>query len=95
METNKSTRAERLRAVREAFDALNMEDKAAFLAEATAATVVRGIEVAGKAVADEFDHIFRERERREEEREEPTPAGSEPTTPGTPPPAPGTPPPTP
>jgi len=72
MEMDDNLRKERLRNVREAFDSLSMEDKTAFLAEATASTVARGLEYAGKAVASELDHLFdvyEESRRKKEEKE--------------------------
>ena len=44
---------------REAFDDLKIEDRAVFLLEATVATVARGVEEVGRALADELDRFFR------------------------------------
>lgn len=47
--------------VRSGFKHLDFEDQARFLVEATARTVARSIEEAGRLVADELDQFFRQR----------------------------------
>jgi hypothetical protein len=69
MEMDDNLKSERLTRVRAAFDALSMEDKTAFLAEATASTVARGLEAAGKAFARELDHLFEVYEESRQKKE--------------------------
>lgn len=49
------------RRVREAFDDLRVEDQAVFLAEAAVGVLARGVEQAGRAVADALDDLMRPR----------------------------------
>lgn len=59
-------RKEQYKRIRMEFEDLQIEDKALFLLEATVATVARGIEQAGKGLADEIDKAFRSAAREAE-----------------------------
>ena len=56
--TQHETHRKRYHQAREAFDELKIEDRAIFLLEATVTTVARGVEEAGRALADELDRFF-------------------------------------
>ena len=56
--TQQDAHSKQYRQAREAFDDLKIEDRAVFLLEATVSTVARGIEDAGRALANELDRMF-------------------------------------
>lgn len=64
MQEQDKDRKEQYRHVRDAFDTLNIEDKALFLVEAAASTVARGLEEAGRKLGDELNRVFEEAEQR-------------------------------
>lgn len=80
--TQHETHRKRYHQAREAFDDLKIEDRAVFLLEATVSTVARGVEEAGRALADEFDRFFRtcREERAETPRSAAAPGPAEPPT---------------
>lgn len=83
--TQHNAHRKQYRQAREAFDGLKMEDRAVFLLEATFSTVARGVEEAGRALADELDQVFRSfRAERPAEPAEP-PRGTETPGPAEPP----------
>ncbi|RMH63809.1 MAG: hypothetical protein D6685_07300 [Bacteroidetes bacterium] len=53
-----ASRREHVNRVREAFEHLGVEDRVLFLVEATASTLARGVEQAGRALAEELDRCF-------------------------------------
>lgn len=57
----KDPHSEAYERARDAFDDMKIEDRAVFLIEATVSTIARGIDQAGRAVADELDRLFRMR----------------------------------
>ena len=59
MSTDRYTRRDAYDHARRQFDDLRLEDKAIFLVEATAGTLVRGLEEAGRAVTDSLEDLFR------------------------------------
>ena len=67
---------------REAFDDLKIEDRAVFLLEATVSTVARGVEEAGRILADELDRLFSSfrKEEPEASRGTASPGPAEPPT---------------
>lgn len=74
-------RSESFRRAREAFDEMEPEDQAAFLAEATASAVARGAEVFGRTLADEIEQFFEGGTRRRGQKKEPAgPGPAEPET---------------
>lgn len=70
MAEQQDTRREQYARARTEFDHLSVEDKALFLIEATAATLARGVEEAGRALADEIDRWFHRAEDPDEATEE-------------------------
>ena len=42
----------------EAFESMNMRDRSVFLVEATASTLIRGIQKASETLADELENAF-------------------------------------
>jgi hypothetical protein len=58
MKEDKERRA-RYQRTRAEFDELAIEDKAVFLVEATVSTIARGVEEAGRKLAEELDTLFR------------------------------------
>ena len=61
MSEQQDPRSAQYERVRSGFKHLEFEDQARFLVEATARTVARSIEEAGRLVADELDQFFRRR----------------------------------
>lgn len=49
---------------RDTFNEMELEDQAAFLVEATASMLARGLEEAGRVMADGLDELFRHSTRR-------------------------------
>ncbi len=64
-------RKEQYERARRAFEELKIEDKAFFLVQEAISTVAQGIETAGRALADEFEALFRRAENGEQEAEAP------------------------
>ena len=56
--TQQDAHSKQYRQAREAFDGLKIEDRAVFLLEATVSTVARGVEEAGRVLANELDRMF-------------------------------------
>ena len=56
--TQQDAHSKQYRQAREAFDHLKIEDRAVFLFEATVSTVARGVEDAGRVLANELDRMF-------------------------------------
>ncbi|MGI9174782.1 MAG: hypothetical protein ACR2GR_05645 [Rhodothermales bacterium] len=56
--TQQDAHSKQYRQAREAFDHLKIEDRAVFLLEATVSTVARGVEDAGRVLANELDRMF-------------------------------------
>jgi hypothetical protein len=52
------------RRTRDAFNEMNVEEQASFLVEATASMLARGVEEAGRAVAEGLDDLFRSKTNR-------------------------------
>lgn len=69
------------RRVRDTFNKMNVEEQATFLVEATASMLARGVEEAGRVVADSVNDIFRPKTRREHRSSDgPGPGPAEPET---------------
>lgn len=58
MTEQKHTRSQQYERIRDDFEHLDAADKARFLIEATVTTMARGLEQAGRSLADELDEIF-------------------------------------
>jgi hypothetical protein len=61
------THSEQYERVRRDFEGMNVQDRAVFLLEATVSTIARGVEQAGRVLADEMDKAFRWRPEPAEE----------------------------
>jgi len=59
----RSDKGERYRKTQDDFEAMEFEEQASFLVEATASTLARGLERAGRMLADGLDDAFRQATR--------------------------------
>jgi hypothetical protein len=76
----KTSSHDEYRRTRDTFNKMNVEQQATFLVEATASMVARGVEEAGRAVADGLSDIFgaqKQTKRRSEQKHGPGPAEPE------------------
>ncbi|NBB73225.1 MAG: hypothetical protein GVY35_06025 [Bacteroidetes bacterium] len=76
----KTSSHDEYRRTRDTFNKMNVEQQATFLVEATASMVARGVEEAGRAVADGLSDVFgarKQAKRRSEPRRGPGPAEPE------------------
>lgn len=64
---NKFEKSEKYSGAREAFDGLNVEEKAVFIVESAVNMLVQGVKKAGDAFSDAFEHINVDQEQGEEE----------------------------
>ena len=71
MATSKKEADTAYKQARDAFDGLKMEEKAVFLVESVVHTLARGLEDAGKAVADAFEGAFQSMKEEEAAEEAP------------------------
>ena len=67
--TSSDARDDSYRRVRDDFDGLDLEHQATFLVDATVSLLAKGIETAGRALADEVDE-FVERQRKKAAKKE-------------------------
>lgn len=63
---SRKKRDEDYQRTRDTFNDMKLEDQATFLVEATATLLARGIEEAGRVMADGIDEIFRPRTARKQ-----------------------------
>lgn len=61
---DKKSSHDEYRRTRDSFNEMNVEEQATFLVEATASMLARGVEEAGRVVADGLSDIFRPRKQR-------------------------------
>lgn len=62
---NKSSSRDEYRRTRDTFNEMDFEQQATFLVEATASMLARGVEEAGRVVADGLSDIFQPRKQKE------------------------------
>lgn len=81
MSTQHNPHSEQYERARKEFDDLKVEDRAVFLLEATVSTIARGLEDAGRFLAEQLDNLFKTGAEAARKAEE---AGKEPQEPPAP-----------
>lgn len=79
-EQARTRRDEDYRRTRDTFNHMKLEDQATFLVEATASLLARGIEEAGRVMAEGVDEIFRPARKRDRAEQPGGPGPAEPET---------------
>lgn len=79
-EPEEKRRRSRYERTKQEFGDMSVEEQASFLIEASATALARGLEHAGRRVAEEMESVFGKRHRRSSDREDARPGAAEPET---------------
>jgi len=79
-DTEEKGRRSRYERTKQEFGDMSVEEQASFLIEASATALARGLEHAGRRVAEEMESMFGERRHRSSGREDARPGAAEPET---------------